>query len=110
MTPRVALALAVAWTAFLFVMISVPGSEFGVPPPGVDKLAHVAFFLVGAVLWRRAGRSERWVAVAGLAYAVLTEVWQHAVVPGRVGDPIDALANALGLALGLWAVRRLRPA
>ena len=70
----------------------------------------MGLFAVGAWLWLRAGRSARFVWTAGLAYAGLTELWQHAVIPGRVGDPLDVVANAAGLALGVWAVRRFSAA
>lgn len=68
--------------------------------PGIDKVVHVAAF--GAVVW--AGRTaglRRWpVVLAALLHAPLSEGVQHWVLPGRSGDPLDVVADLVGVAVG----------
>jgi hypothetical protein len=81
--------------------------------PGADKVQHaVAFALpVFLVPWadtlrrRAAGRPPRarvlvltvWVFVA---HAVVSELVQHLAQLGRTGDPLDVLADWIGVAVG----------
>jgi VanZ family protein len=93
--------------------------------PNADKLEHAVGFglpvaLLLAALTLRArdrGRSLGRVApvvviAVFLAHAVLSEVIQHFFYRYRTGDPLDALADSVGIALGAgfsWVVRsRLR--
>lgn len=94
---------ATAWTVFIFVGCSIPGVQ---PPEtpliGLDKLAHIGLFAVFVVLWWRAYPRLPWtVAVWGVAFGVWIEVWQSVAPLGRMGDPNDALADLVGVALGL---------
>lgn len=82
--------------------------------PGLDKIVHVGVFAltvwaVARVLPRDAGRPTL-AAVVGIAlvHAVLIEVVQGVVLPGRSGSAGDVLADAAGIALGLalWALER----
>lgn len=101
--------LAALWSVAILAAISIPGD--GLPrldlPLSPDKWVHVALFLVFGWLWLWAGVRAGAVLAWGVAFAVGTEVWQGAVVPGRSGDPFDALADAAGVALavGLWQWR-----
>ena len=72
------------------------------------KLAHAAeFAILGALLLRALTRP--WTAFAlGVAYAISDEVHQH-FVEGRRGSPRDVLIDAVGVALGVIAWRRLGP-
>jgi VanZ family protein len=77
------------------------GDDGGVPY--ADKLVHVLIF-VGLTLaagWRF-GRGP---AVLGalVAYAVGSEVAQGLFLPGRSGNPLDVVADLVGIALA-WAV------
>ena len=75
-----------------------------------DKLGHLAFYGILAWLLARAWRISAWPAWAGAAwtlafgYGALLECVQ-AALPHRSFDYADALANALGAALGLWMFR-----
>lgn len=124
---------ALAWAAFVFVLLSLPGSSvprfsfslFGIPS---DALVHAGLFAVLQVLLARAWRlgalphlspsPSRVQALTAafitcLLYGALTELWQH-VVPGRSGNVLDILADGAGAALGFLALsapplRRLLP-
>lgn len=77
--------------------------------PGADKAVHLLLFaLVAATArWRLGGRPA--VLAAVLLYAALSEVVQGVALPGRSGDLLDLLADALGALLGsALASRRLR--
>jgi hypothetical protein len=102
-TPQARTALAYA--AAVFAACSLPGDRL--PASGLlsyDKLWHLLAFAVLSALWRWAGRRPRPVFAGGLAFGVLIEAWQHVAPIGRFFDPLDALADAVGLALGLAAV------
>jgi VanZ family protein len=92
--------------------------------PGIDKLEHgLAYALLGAALargWRlsralTAGAFTRWLtawiaaALVALAYGLSDELHQL-LVPGRMFDLADLVADGVGGALGaaayLWLLRR----
>jgi hypothetical protein len=75
-----------------------------------DKADHLLVFAFLAVLglWAAVGTPGL---VAGLTgYAVLTEVLQARATSDRHGDPVDVLADLLGVALGVLLVVGLRKA
>ncbi|MEU6855551.1 VanZ family protein [Rothia kristinae] len=81
--------------------------------PGMDKLAHLGMFALPALFLRAAGVRWRLLAVVFAAHAVLSEVIQGTLLPHRSADPLDALADVVGLSLGLLAgtaILRRRPA
>lgn len=98
---------AVGWTLLILALCTIPGREL----PDVnlfsgDKIGHFGIFAGFGWLWMRAypptKRSRRFkqVLVAGLAYAVLTEVYQGLMPFGREADVWDAVANSVGLLAG----------
>lgn len=93
---------AVAWTVLILLAMAIPGAYVPGSMWNLDKLAHFVLFAVFAYLWLRAApRAWIRVGIVGLLYGVLTEVGQT-IAPGRrTGDPMDVLANALGLAAGI---------
>lgn len=76
--------------------------------PYADKLAHVLVF--GLVAWT--GRLVGLPAVPLFAvlgvHAVVSEVVQAALLPGRAGDPGDVAADVAGVLLGLALAARGR--
>jgi VanZ family protein len=82
-------------------------------PPGeyhIDKFAHLLVYggLAGLpALFLRRWRPILLLAVALVAVGCAVEVLQH-LVPGRKGSVGDALANTIGIALGLAAGRQVR--
>jgi VanZ family protein len=98
-------ALAVAWTLALAVGFSVPGASLpDLTLLSADKLLHVGAFVGFALLWLRAypARPGR-ILAGGLLFAVLSEVYQHVMPIGRLFSLYDALADAVGLGIGLYA-------
>jgi len=76
------------------------GPHVGIP--SADKIAH--FFLFGSVafLGLKARVPARWLLAALVANAIVSELVQHYLLPQRDGDPLDALADLAGVALGAW--------
>jgi len=105
-----------AWLAVTvvvqLVVLYAPRAPSAASTPGLDKLVHAAVF--GAVAWAavRCGVGRSVVAGVLLGHAVLSEGIQHFLLAHRSGDPLDALADAAGVGLGLAlaAVRPGRPA
>jgi VanZ family protein len=77
-------------------------------PPGTDKVVHVVLFAVLTLTGRRAGLGAAALVPSLLAYAVLSEVAQGTLLPGRSADGWDVLADAVGVLLGVVLGRRLR--
>lgn len=88
----------------------LPGSPApGFDLPGADKVVHILLFAVPVwLLGRLTGRV--WL-VAGLftAHAVASELIQHWLIPLRSGDPLDLLADIIGIGLAVWLLRRSPP-
>ena len=89
--------------------------------PSADKVQHALGFALPMFLVlltsqsyaARAGRTLRSVWVAAVAgvfaiNAVVSELVQARPGSGRSGDPFDAIADLIGIALGWLAFRRLR--
>jgi hypothetical protein len=72
---------------------------------------HGALFAGFSFLWMRAARSRRGqlgVVVVGLILAVSTEFGQSLPLVGRDADPLDGLADVVGLILGIGAACALK--
>lgn len=87
------------------------GDHFRWLPVPVDKAAHFLLFSVCAFLLHRSCALEldRWslgvAAGLALAYGLATELLQS-LVPTRGFDPIDMVANTVGVAVYVgWALR-----
>ena len=110
--PLVRLWLPVlAWAALIFALSSIPdlGTGLGGWDLVLRKIAHAAeYAILGALLVRATGRSGLAFAL-GTLYAVSDEVHQ-ALVPGRMGSPVDVAIDAVGVACGvvLWQKTRAR--
>lgn len=93
-------ASAIAWTAFMFGGLATPSS--GVPHVGSnDKIIHALIFIGFGYLWRRSGLTNRQTVAWGTAFAVLTEIYQGLMPIGRSGDWQDAVADLIGVFVGL---------
>ena len=102
---------AFVWTSLLLVSCLMPGHLMRVNESQVhlgishfDKLVHGILFAGFGFLWIQAARSRRgltWVSVAGVILAVLTEFGQGLPIVGRDTDPLDGLADVVGLLVGL---------
>jgi VanZ family protein len=94
--------LALYWLA-IFVGTHLPGALALVSKPKVnDKFMHFAIFFILGTLMCYVTNSPRWVprflgiGLAGMAYAAVDE-WTQQLVPGRVPDWADFMADSLGL-------------
>lgn len=95
---RALLALAVVGQ---LVALYWPDPPSGPGIPGLDKVVHVVIFLAPALLGVLAGIRPVVLAPLLIAHAVVSEVVQHLLLSGRGGDPWDAVADIVGVALGL---------
>jgi VanZ family protein len=99
----------VAWAGLIFALSSIPdlGTGLGTWDLVLRKGAHAAEFAVlGFLLLRALGREA--VALGlGIAYAASDELHQH-FVPGRQGSVLDVALDSVGVAVGVYALRRLR--
>ena len=98
-----ALLVALVLQAVGLYSASMPGPDVGVP--GVDKVGHLMAFAVPAALAWLLG--ARWLVVALVVHALVSEPLQSWVAPLRQPDPLDALADLLGIALGVAVARAL---
>ena len=91
------------------VGFSIPGQAphyFSLTSP--DKLLHFCGFLILAILWLRVyPTSAARIIVYGALFGILVEVYQHVMPIGRSFDIADALADFVGLLVGVQIGRRL---
>lgn len=107
MTGRAAAGLgALAWAGLIFWLSSRPS----LPAPGFplsDKVFHFAAYFVLGLALSLAGLRPAAATAAGWAYGASDEVHQR-FVPGRSADPLDWLADALGVAAAVYLHHRWR--
>lgn len=97
---------ALWWLAVLAVIVLslVPTPRQVGLPPNSDKVEHLLAYAVlaaAAVQVFRPGRALAFAAVGLVSMGVLLEFAQGAMTTYRQADPADALANSLGVLLGL---------
>ncbi|HSD40565.1 MAG TPA: VanZ family protein [Burkholderiales bacterium] len=104
------LVVALALIANLFISAARPEVAWLVPEP-LDKVAHLTYFLVLAMLMTIADAGHRplLVAVALIAVGVADE-WHQAYVTGRDSSVADLVADCIGIAIGMITTRRFLPA
>ena len=97
------LAIALVIVVSLVPPLPLPGS-----PPGSDKLAHfLAYFaLATSAVQLFAARAPLLRAGVGLVLlGIVLEVAQYLLTSTRMLDPMDALANTLGVLVGMAVAR-----
>ena len=99
-----------AWAALIFALSSVPdlGTGLGGWDLVLRKLAHTAEYAVLGALLVRAIRNPVVAFSVGTLYAVSDEAHQ-ALVPGRMGSPLDVAIDAVGVGCGIVLWQRTRP-
>ncbi|ROR89706.1 VanZ family protein [Nocardioides aurantiacus] len=96
-------AVFVALLVATLVSFLTPADDLA--DPGVDdKVMHALTFCVLTLSGALAGVGWRPLLAGLAAYAVGTEVLQHLLPIGRHGDPLDALADLVGVGVGLLVV------
>lgn len=107
---RFVLAAWLLSTAVIAYLSLLPGVELPVSFWNADKVYHcLAYAWLGALpLWAFA-RSDRGraVAYAMVVFGGLIE-WGQSFVPGRTASVGDAVANAVGVFLGIWLAEGLK--
>lgn len=108
--------LAVLWTVTIVVGCLIPGN--GLPSLEIlsyDKVIHVLLFVGFGWLWTTAfPRQAVLVLISGIALGIAIEVAQGALPINRSPDVFDAIADVVGLLIGMtagrWAAGRRRTA
>jgi VanZ family protein len=105
--PVLAWVPAATWAAFLFFLSSRESLPVDLAT-GLDKVAHFGAYLVLGFLLSvavtRAGLPLALAVFLGFAYGLLDEVHQS-MVPGRIADVGDWVADAAGTVAGVLAYR-----
>jgi VanZ family protein len=104
--PRLWLGLWLLAVGVVVVASLVPPPAMQLPRHG-DKIEHLlgyALLAAGAVQLFRPGYRLLAIGMGLVLLGVLLEVAQGALTVTRQADPLDALANALGVGLGLLTV------
>lgn len=83
------------------IALYLPNPPSGGGLQGMDKVVHAAIFLAPALFGVLAGLRPVVLAPLLIAHAVASELVQHTLLPGRGGDPWDAVADVVGVAIGL---------
>ena len=97
---------------FLLYILLRPTSDLPQNFPsfeGMDKVVHFLIFAFLAYLYKKAFLKhsilKEFLLLAG--YALLTEIMQEKMHMGRSGDPLDLLADVMGISLGYWVMSQL---
>lgn len=96
--------MLLAWMGAIFYVSGTPSNEipdFGIVDLLVKKGSHALAYAILAVLAYRATGSNRTALLIAVLYAISDETHQL-FVPGRNGQPLDVLIDAVGAVLGLW--------
>ena len=77
-------------------------------PPGTDKLVHGLLFAALALTGRGAGLRSAWLLPILGGYAVTSEVIQSVPALGRSSDPLDVVADWVGVGIGWLGSTKIR--
>lgn len=100
--------LALAVVVHVLVLYA-PRTPTGPAVPHLDLVVHVSVFAVVAWAARWCGAPVLPLVLALAAEAAVSEVVQHLLLSARTGDPLDAAADLVGVALGLVLPAGRRP-
>lgn len=106
--------LALLWTLLILVACTIPGKDIpSINIVSFDKFAHFSIFAGFGWLWMWALQGTlasrlKWVLVSGIAYAIFTEIYQGFLPFEREPDPLDALANIVGLITAVLLYRTVQ--
>lgn len=96
--------IAAFWTVLILVLCLIPSDSIPTAsfPLSADKWVHAALFAMFGFLWLRVQPRRGWMIFGvGVAFGIGIELLQGAMPLGRAMDPFDALADTVGLAIGL---------
>tara|TARA_R110002124_G_C8777847_1_gene500518 strand:+ start:421 stop:759 length:339 start_codon:yes stop_codon:yes gene_type:complete len=94
---------AVIWTILILIACTWPGKDIpDAPVTGFDKIVHFGLLFVWAILWATYKKSNLiWVCILGISYGIGLEFYQQLLPFDRTFDWYDALADAVGVIVGL---------
>ena len=101
---RVPVALAVAAVVVQLAVLYWPVVTIEGPVSWTDKVVHLLVFAVPTYAVGRALGSVRTAVVAFALHAPVSELVQHFLLPGRSGDPWDAVLDLVGVSLAAAAL------
>lgn len=114
--PYTAWTLWVLYLGVLFSLSELPGGVVPMPFAWFDKVLHFMEYIPLPVVTLRAFATLPWkvakrhlfvtALVFGILYAASDEIHQI-TNPTRQPDPLDFLADCLGILLGTWLVRNV---
>ncbi|MFW6600516.1 VanZ family protein [Propionibacteriaceae bacterium Y2011] len=78
-----------------------PAGTPSAPGLPLDKVAHVLGFALPVGLFVAARIDWRWVAAVAVGQALVSEFVQGALLSERTADPLDLLADVIGIVLGV---------
>lgn len=103
------------WTIIIIVSLSIPGST--IPKTtifGLDKWVHGFLFLIWTLMllnsFQNISRKHIiFICIVGLMFAVSSELYQQTFIINRQADIFDAIADVIGLLMGivLYRLRRV---
>lgn len=93
------LAVVVQLLVLYWPVVTVEG-----PVSWTDKVVHLLVFAVPTYAVGRALGSVRTAVVVFALHAPASELVQHFLLPGRSGDPWDAVLDLVGVSLGASAL------
>jgi VanZ family protein len=112
---------ALLWGLAILIITGLPGNY--VPKVhnflellSTDKLIHLGMFapfsyLLAKGIFSNTGNLRKCLFVSGLigtVYAIFTELMQYCIIPGRNGNIYDAIADIVGVSIGIYAFYRFR--
>lgn len=98
---QAALVAFVAAVAIQLGAVYWPSVDVQGPVTWADKVVHALLFLVPTVTGLRAGLRPAYVVALLALHAPVSEALQHFVLPDRSGDVWDAVADLVGVVLGV---------
>ena len=101
---RVAVGLAVAAVVVQLLVLYWPVVTVEGPVSWTDKVVHLVVFAVPTYAVGRALGCVRTAVLVFAVHAPVSELVQHFLLPGRSGDPLDAVVDLVGVALGAAAL------
>jgi VanZ family protein len=98
--------LAWGYTTLITAMLLVPMPSDPAPKvPGLDKLVHVALFLLLGWVWHLAARPKKvWFLALGFIYGLAIEILQQ--FTGRSFEYLDLVADSVGLVVARIGIDR----
>ncbi|MFM6851471.1 MAG: VanZ family protein [Terrabacter sp.] len=101
---RVLVALAVAAVVVQLAVLYWPVVTIEGPVSWTDKVVHLLVFAVPTYAVARALGSVRTAVLVFALHAPVSELVQHFLLPGRSGDPWDAVLDLVGVGLAAAAL------